>query len=567
MPQYDVTGPDGRVFSVNAPDGATEQDAIGYVRDNHYAEQPKSGIVQGAKNLGAGLLRGAGSIGATIAWPFDKAADMIEGDREDKFGPLSKMVLGDAYKAPLSRNEERRQRLDQNARDLLGADTESLLYKGGKLAGEVAGTAGTGGLLANGVRALGATRAAAGMEPLVQGAAKALETGGFRVGPLVGTGAGVAARIGGGAATGGISAAMVDPSDALPGAVIGGGLPLAAKAAGYAGNALRSNVLGNVSPEVAQLAQRAKELGISVPADRLLDSRPLNAVAAGLNYVPFSGRSATEDAMNSQLNKALSNTFGQDSSNVTMALRKADNALGGQFDNFLRSNTVNVDKQFLSDLAEAGTRASKELGQDGANIINNQIGEIVSKASTGQIDGQAAYNIKKTLDTIGRRNSPEAYYALDLKQKLMDALNRSVGEDKAGAFKNLRQQYGNMLDLQKLATNGAEGEISVARLANLKNIRNPQMQELADIAAQFVKPREGQHGAAQRALVGLGAGYLGGPAALGATAALGRGTNMLLNSNVAKKAVLAPQGLLGEPESLGLLTQGAYRSAPLLLSQ
>jgi hypothetical protein len=45
-----------------------------------------------------------------------------------------------------------------------------------------------GGVLANGVRVLGATRAAAGLEPIISGVARGLETGGFRVGDLAGTG-------------------------------------------------------------------------------------------------------------------------------------------------------------------------------------------------------------------------------------------------------------------------------------------------------------------------------------------------------------------------------------------
>jgi hypothetical protein len=190
-------------------------------------------------------------------------------------------------------------------------------------------------------------------------------------------------------------------------------------------------------PEVRSFAQRAQQMGINIPADRIVDSKPLNALAAGLNYVPFSGRAATEDAMASQLNRKLSNTFGQDSPNVTMALRKADDVLGSQFDNFLKSNTVKVDQKFMDDLAAATNQASKELGSEGAGIITKQVDEIMGKAATGEIDGQAAYNIKKTLDRIGKRNSPEAWYALDLKAKLMDALDRSVGAQKAAEFKGL----------------------------------------------------------------------------------------------------------------------------------
>jgi hypothetical protein len=517
-------------------------------------------IKQGAGNLAAGAIRGAGSIGATILAPVDMAKDAIAGKG------LS-----------LESNRQRRSDMDATLQDM-GAQPDSLMYQGGKLAGEIAGTAGAGGVAANGVRALGATRAMSGLEPIVNGVARGLETGGFRVGELAGTGLGAATRVGTGAAVGGLTAAMVDPQTAGTGALIGGALPGATQLAGKAGGAIRKAVVGNgASADVAKLAQRAKELGITIPADRVVDSKPLNALASSLNYIPMSGRSATEATMNSQLNQALSRTFGQDSSNVTMALRKAESQLGGEFDRVLSNNAVKVDQQLMQDLADSANRASRELGSDGARIIGNQVDDILAKAGAGQIDGQAAYNIKKTLDQIGRRNSPEAFYANDLKKALMGALNRSLGPQEAKAFQGVRQQYGNMLDLQKLAKNGVDGEISVARLANMKDIHNPQMQELADIAAQFVKSREGQHGSAQRVFGAGGAGVTAGLAALGipgAAAALtgagaviggGRLANKALNSNALMRVLTnAPAA---EPEGLNLITQGLYRGAPLLPSQ
>jgi hypothetical protein len=569
-----------------------------------YATQPDQPstldkIKQGAGNLAAGAVRGAGSIGATLlpsvlalgdAVPMIGMPAKLAGKAAEKYldipnpidrwrgyssdTQMSDAILKDAGIKPKTKDELRRAEMDSSLQSM-GAEPDSWMYKGGKLAGEIAGTAGAGGLLANGARAAGATRALAGLEPIVNGVARGLETGGFRVGELAGTGAGALARIGTGAAVGGASAGLVNPDDAGTGALIGGALPGATQLAGKAGAAIRNSVTGGgVTPEVAALAKRAQELGINIPADRLVNSRPMNAAAGSLSYLPFSGRAATEDAMNSQLNRALSGTFGQDSSNVTQALRKAESALGSKFDDVLKNNTVRVDQQFMQDLAESANRASRELGTDGASIIGKQVDDILMKAGTGEIDGQAAYNIKRTLDRIGQRNSPEAFYANDMKKALMGALNRSIGPEKAAEFAKTRQQYGSMLDLQRLAKNGAEGEVSVARLANMRDINNPQMQELADIAAQFVKPREGAHGAAQRV---YGAGglltggfFAGGPvgsaiAAAGGMAA-GRAGNGLLNSQMARNYLLNG-AVASEPEALGLLTQGAYRSLPLLSAQ
>lgn len=501
------------------------------------------GAVKGTKDLAGGLARGAGSIGATLLAPGDAIQDAMAGR------PL------------LTTNRARRSEMDAGLQTA-GVDTNSLNYGAGKLTSEIAGTAGTGNVL-------GATAQAAGAGPKV---VNALKSGGMTLGQPGGSAAGnLLTRAAGGAATGGTAAALADPESAGTGALIGGGLPIATRTAGVVGNALGRAVSGKgMAPEVKALADRAKQLGIDIPADRLVDSKPLNALAASLDYVPGSGRTATMNRMEDQLNRAVSRTFGQDSPNVTQALRKASDDLGTKFDNVLSKNTLKVDDKFLADLSDAASMASKELGSDGAKIIGNQIDEILAKASqTGDIDGQAAYNIKKTLDRIGRRNSPEAYYALDLKGKLMEALNRSLGQEEAKAFSTVRKQYGNMLAMEKIANNGAEGGISIGRLANMKNINNAELQELADISAQFLKSREGAHGAAQR--VGAGALTLGltGPGGLAAGMATGRTANMLLNSGLMRNAVSgAPQNnrllqLARSPEVEKLL----YRSAPVAGSQ
>jgi len=501
------------------------------------------GVKQGAADLVGGLVRGAGSIGSTLLAPGDAIQDAIAGR------PL------------MSTNNARRAGIDGGLQ-AAGANPNSMVYGAGKLTGEIAGTAGMGGLLGN----------AASMAGAAPQFVNALRSGGMTLGQGAAPGAqNMLTRIAGGAITGGASAGLVNPEDARTGAMIGGALPVATKTAGMVGNSIGKAVSGGqLAPEVKALATRAKDLGIDIPADRLVNSKPLNALASSLDYVPGSGRAATMGKMEDQLNTAVSRTFGQNSSNVTQALRKAGDELGGKFDKVLSQNTVKVDSQFLNDLTDATQMASKELGSDGARIIQNQVDEILAKASqVGEIDGQAAYNIKKTLDRIGKRNSPEAFYALDLKQKLMEALNRSLGPAEAEAFKAVRQQYGNMLSLEKIAQNGAEGGISIGRLANMRNINNPELQELADISAQFLKSREGAHGAAQR--VGAGALALGltGPGGLAAGVATGRGTNMLLNSNVMKSAVMGqPQSnqllrLLGAPEAQQLL----YRTAPVAGSQ
>lgn len=522
-----------------------------------------------AKNIGMGALKGAADIGATALAPLDYLKDKITGAADPTLGTL---VTG---QKPKTSNEQRREQMGQFFKE--NADPSSVAFKGGELASDIAGTAGVGGAIAKGVRAIPV------VSQFAPKLAAAIESGGFSLGgapatTTAGKLANAATRVSGGAITGGASAGLLDPASATTGGAIGAALPGAVKAAGMAGKALAPEI----SSDVAALYQKAKSLGIDVPADRIVNSRPLNAAAASLNYIPLSGRSGTEEKMVSQLNRALSRTFGQDSDNVTAALRKAATNLGDKFEVTLKSNTVKADNQLLDDLVTHVDKASKELGADGAKIIGNQVDEILNKVgANGEIDGQAAYNIKKTLDRIGNRNSPEAFYARDLKKSLMGALDRSLGPQEAAAFAKTRKQYGNMLDLENLAQNGAEGGISIGRLANLKNINNKELQDLADISAQFVKTRESPHGAMQRVAMGgvrIGAAGAGlgaagfAPAAIPAIAggvAAGRVANTVLNSN-ALKSLLLNQGAasgnvkaaVGSPAFRALMYDSANQANP-----
>lgn len=465
------------------------------------------GVLQ---NLGMGALKGAADIGATAMYIPD--------------------VLGMTNKTP----EQRRADLSQFFQE--HANPESLSFGAGELGADIAGTAGAGGLIAKPLMAAGK------LIPAAANLGRAVEAGGL-------AGEGMGTRLAGGAITGGAMAGAVNPKDATTGAMIGGAFPGLGKVAGKVGEKVGETL--SASPEVQALAEKARAMGVKVPLDRLLNSPALNAMAASLKYVPFSGRTQTEHQMEKSLQRALSKTFGQDSENITMALRNAREKLGAQFDSTLKNNAVKLDENFLNDASATLQKAQDELSDNEYKIIQKQVDNILGKAQNGVVDGQAAYNIKKVLDRIGGRNTNEAWYANQLKKDLMGALNRSLGPDKAEEFAQVRQHYGNMLDLEPLAKAGAEGDISVARLANMRGIRNPEMRDIADVAAQFVKGRENPHGAMQRIMIGglAGTGGLGYGAATGdysnpVTALLlgaagGRALNTALNNRLAEKMLIS----------------------------
>lgn len=250
-------------------------------------------VKQGAGNLAAGAVRGAGSIGATILYPVDKITDMVKGDR----GPtLSSLVTGDK---PLSRNEERRLQMDEALRSL-GVETDSLLYKGGKLAGEIAGTAGAGGVVANGL-----TKAApliARVAPRVADAvtkfAPVVQSGGMSLGNAA-TGnalANTAIRAGGGAVSGAATAGLVNPEDAGTGAVIGAVAAPVIQAAGKVGQAIGKRYADKHAEELAAFNRSAPQrqtLAQSVDAGYVVPPNMVKPSTKNALIESFSGKQAT----------------------------------------------------------------------------------------------------------------------------------------------------------------------------------------------------------------------------------------------------------------------------------
>jgi hypothetical protein len=181
-------------------------------------------------NAGAGALRGAGSIGATLLTPYDYL-----------FG--NTQSIG---------NPERRKAMDE-ALQGLGADPKSIAFMGGKLGAEIAGTLPIGGLLAKPI---------AGVAPRL---AQAVESAGFVTG---GSPVGFASKAGdlglrslGGGVTGAVAAGLVNPEDAGSGGAIGAALPPVLKGVGGVGSA----IYGTFKSDGKDIA---KALDLMSPVDR-----------------------------------------------------------------------------------------------------------------------------------------------------------------------------------------------------------------------------------------------------------------------------------------------------------
>lgn len=411
------------------------------------------------------------------------------------------------------------------------------------VAGQVGGTMLPAGLvtgaIGKGVQVAGKIPGLAGMAaPL----AEAVATGGFKAGGLTGLG-GLLTRAAGGALGGAGVSAVYSPDEIAKGAAIGAALPVAGQAIKQIGHGLGTLAGSGVSPQVADLALKAKAQGIDIRPDQLIRSKPIDAVSAALDYVPFSGKGASTAKQMDQFNTAISKTVGENTPDVAQALKSAETKLGSKFDAVLKNTAVKADNAFQNDLVGILNNARNEMTEAQYGVMTKQVDNILNKVKPGDvIDADAAYNIKKGLDRLGKSNdSTLAFYAKETRGALLDALNRSL-PDKGAEFAKTRQQWANLMQLQKIVPAGAEGSISPARLANMRGVNTPDLGQLQDIAGQFLKGRMGDSGTAQRMAVYEslnkmgGAGALGGLAYADPTAALtaigaGRVANSVLGSS------------------------------------
>lgn len=549
-------------------DGGGETYSLADLSKMQPAETSTFGAIkQGAGNLIAGAVRGAGSIGATLLAPVDMARDAIDGKG------LS-----------LESNRQRRADMDRTLQDF-GAEPDSWMYKGGQLAGELAGTAGVGGVLANGVRALVPAAKTLGQLRGISAVANGLETGGFRVGGLTGL-PGVATRAGTGAIVGGAAAGMANPEDAGTGALIGGAFPFAAKVAGEAGkltkkaaSGLAKHTLGMTTGAGAETfgnAYRAGKEGGTSFLDNMRGNVPMTDVIDG-------ARDALSRMRVERGNQYRSGMLdiSKDKAVIDFApVEKAVNSLQqmgsfkGQVINKNAAGTVDevsglVNKWKSLDPAEFHT-------PEGLDALKKAIGDVRDATQFGtpgrraadtaynavkaQIEAQApAY--AKVMKDYSRASEvlTEIEKSLSLGNKT--ATDTSLRKLQSLMRNNVNTNYGNRLGLAKtLEENGADILPAVAGQA-ASSITPRGLQGLAATGAgiaslsnpmtlallPFSSPRlmgemsYGLGAMSRRMGGGKAASLLGGQLANGGA---GR--------------------MLGEPEALGLLTQGAYRAAPLL---
>ncbi|HTH10113.1 MAG TPA: hypothetical protein VMA55_11135 [Acidovorax sp.] len=482
MALYTLEGPDGRRYKIEGPAGATAEQLAAVIQAGNQPNPKRSiggEIRQQVGNLIAGGVRGAGSIGATILYPWDKAQDLYYGDRDLK---LSNLVTGEK---PLSRNEERRRAMDE-ALGTLGAETDSLAFGAGKLATEIAGTAGVGGQVAR----------AATMVPKLAPLAPYIASSGMQSGNL-------AARAAGGAITGAASAGLVNPQEALFGAIVGGALPPVVSGAKKGLHAL--GVAARAPVAVARpFTQKGKE---DIVAEILQKSatdpqKAAQAMASGRALVPGSTPTVAQIANDpglAQLERSLVNNPElaaplQQRYAAQRAARMSalDNVAGTDdyFEAIKEGRRIFANEDYAKAIAQG-------IDQDVAVDLAPQIQSLMERPSIQQAQRIAKDLAKEAGDDINDFGSVKG---LDYLKKALDEQisaakkpGSSIGDTKLRALVQTKDDL--MLTLEQIAPGYKEANDNFAKMSRQVN----SMEVARDLRQRF-EPALNRFGASGKEL-------------------------------------------------------------------
>jgi hypothetical protein len=179
MPIFDVTTPDGKVMEVNAPEGATAEDAIAFIASTYTPEPPPKQNTSNLGDIGTAFKQGvvgAGKSLTDIAGADNVASQYLGGIQER---------LGKQYRPQRIEEMQRRQQIIDEAVKSGSTFEEIKAYLGGVTEAPLQSIAQAGGSFAPYVAAggLGAVARVAG---LAVPAARTINTG---LGAIQGTGA------------------------------------------------------------------------------------------------------------------------------------------------------------------------------------------------------------------------------------------------------------------------------------------------------------------------------------------------------------------------------------------
>jgi hypothetical protein len=385
-------------------------------------------------------------------------------------------------------------------------------------------------------------------------------------------------RVAGGGISGYTTAGLIDPEIAGEGAMFGGVMPVVAKVAGTAGNAVGSLIRGPQVPEnVLAGVQAARGAGYVVPPSQ---AKPTlgNRLMEGLAGKITTAQNAS--AKNQGVTNALAKKAVGADDLTPEAIASVRSAANQAYDDLASVGTFQADDAYRAAISKAA--GSKAL----PGIANKEVDDLVEALSSqGSLDAQQTIESIKRLRFEGSANKgvqdpvKKALGSAQMKiagalEDLIDRNLQAAGRPELlEAYRGARTTLAKVYDVEKSMT--AAGNVDAKKLAaQLKKGRplTGELRTIAEFADQFPK--------AAQTLEGMGSLPQASPLDWTAATGLSLATsNPLMMATVAarpvaRSAVLSPlvQNRLTTPASQNalarLLAESSepllYRSAPAL---
>jgi hypothetical protein len=474
----------GRGKSVTPEATPEPQEEKGFIR-NYIDNASLSNVPQNAANLVGGLVRGAGSIGATISTlgrmtPQQQIGSALRGQKVNAMQEDAAM----------------RQGMDEGL-SAMGVDTDSTGFAVGKIGSEIAGTAGipvtTGKLVSEVAPRLG----------------NAIASGGFKLGGKAATttlgkmGEGALRTIGG-AVSGAEMAGAVNPKDAKTGAVIGAIIPNAVKGVGAIGAKLGEKAANKAAAKLAdkgqsfQVAKDANKLGYVIPpAD--LDPSMTSELASGISgkiktaqFASYKNQAVTNNLVKKALGVADDTPLDE---TVLNDIRKR---AGDAYNVVADVGTVTPSAKYSADLDDA----IKPFLRQAKSFPNRKVNAVVDDIQSLKTDSFDAGDAIEAIKVL-RSEADTAYRGGDnlagkAYKKAAETLETAIDgqlvangapDDVIGAYRNARKTIAKTYTVQK-ALNPQTGNVDANKLASELSRGKPlegELLEVAKIARAFPK--------------------------------------------------------------------------------
>lgn len=279
-------------------------------------------------------------------------------------------------------------------------------------------------------------------------------------------------------ATGGVGAQAMQElveEDASPAAkmalgVVGGAAgAVAPGAAVSAGRRIVTPLPSRLTGEEQRLAQIAQREGVTLPIGTATGSPTMQQIESSLEQLPASAgmAKAQRQQMREQFNAAAMKRAGETATDVSPAtLDNAFSRLGQNFDDLAERTSVKLDNRFAVDIGSVARQYANRLPTDVRPVVVSRLEDLAKRIGT-TMQGQEFQNISSDLRRATRENArvPEAQRALgEMANALDDAAERSMGPALAAEWRETRNQYRNLLAIDKAASQGLQADQAAGNL-------------------------------------------------------------------------------------------------------